>query len=90
MKRIVAVIAWVIASLLLCSILGNLLLFLNDYLNRNGTPLPLGVANTLGMVPAIGLFVLLPLTALLAIRGKLPWTGDAKQPNGAGSSRLRS
>ena len=62
--------------MLLCSILGNLLLFLNDYLNRNGTPLPLGVANTLGMVPAVGLFVLLPLTALLAIRGKLPWTGE--------------
>jgi hypothetical protein len=73
--RILAGFAWVVVSLLLWAIPCNLLYFGVEYCDRHGVHIPSEVEFVLNVVLAAGPLTILPLTAVLAMRGKLPWTG---------------
>jgi hypothetical protein len=75
MTRVLAGIAWVVISLLLWAIPCNLLYLVIEYSGRHSIHIPAGVDFVLSFVPATGMLIILPLTAVLALRGKLPWTG---------------
>src|SRR5262245_47020447 len=82
--RILAGIAWVVVSLLLWAIPCYLLYFGIEFLDRQGVRISPEVNFYLRLVPASGVVTILPLTAVLAMRGKLPWTGP-RNSDGEGS-----
>jgi hypothetical protein len=85
-RRIFASVAWVIGSMLLWAIPCNLLFFGIEYSERHGVHIPSGVDTALSVVPATGMLIIMPVVAVLALRGKLPWTGTQQEIDDAGVS----
>ncbi len=74
-RRGIAIIMWLIASLLIWAIPCNLALFTIEYLERRGIHVPSIVETVYNVVAVLGCLLILPAIAVLGIRGKLPWTG---------------
>ena len=72
--RLVAGIAWVFGSLLAWAIPCNLFAATIDYLARQGVRIPTGLNVVYTSVAISGLLCIPSLVAVMAIRGKLPWT----------------
>jgi hypothetical protein len=74
--RLAAGIAWVVGSLLAWAIPCNLFAFTIDYLVRRGARIPAELYMIYNIVAISGCLCILPFVAVLAIRGKLPWTAS--------------
>ncbi len=76
--RILAGTGWVIVSWLLWAMSGNLLDFSVQYCDRHRIRIPFEIDLVLSFVVLSGILIIPPLTAVLAIRGKLPLTVSTK------------
>jgi hypothetical protein len=73
-KRAVFIVGWLVAALLIWAIPCNLFVFLMDYFAQPGAPISPWITYPYHIIAISGVFILLPIVAVLALRGKLPWT----------------